>query len=214
MGKTPLLTRKEEIELAMRIRRGDPEAREHMIKANLRLVVKIAQDYTNFGLSLADLIAEGSIGLMKAVERFDPDYGSKLSTYAAWWIKQSMKRALANQSKTIRLPVHMYDKISKLQRVSMTLSEELGRAPTDDELSEVLGIARESIAMFRAAALRPASLDAPISADDPTEFGEIVGDEKAVDAGESLISTDLLSKIPLLLSALDEREREIIELRF
>src|ERR1019366_695748 len=133
--KTPLLTIAEEVQLARRIRRGDKAARDHMIKANLRLVVKIAHDYKDFGLPLLDLISEGNIGLIKAVERFDPRKGGKLSTYAAWWIKQSIKRALANQSKTIRLPVHLVDKISKMRRTAMKLTEELGREPTDEELA-------------------------------------------------------------------------------
>src|SRR5438105_9310512 len=119
IGRTPLLTPQEEIELARRIRKGDRKAREQMIKANLRLVVKIARDYEGYGLPLLDLISEGNIGLMKAVERFDPSKGGKLSTYGSWWIKQSIKRALANQSKTIRLPVHLVDKISKMRRVAM-----------------------------------------------------------------------------------------------
>ena len=120
IAKTDLLTPQEEVKLAARIKRGDRKARAHMIKANLRLVVKIAQDYSGYGLPLADLISEGNIGLMKAVERFDPEKGGKLSTYGSWWIKQSIKRALANQSKTIRLPVHMVDKISKMRRISVS----------------------------------------------------------------------------------------------
>ncbi len=130
IGKTALLTPAEEVQLADRIKKGDASARAHMIQANLRLVVKIAQDYANYGLPLLDLISEGNIGLMKAVERFDPNKGGKLSTYAAWWIKQSIKRALANQSKTIRLPVHMVDKISKMRRVAMVLSR--GARPRPD----------------------------------------------------------------------------------
>src|SRR4249920_1130791 len=124
--QTPLLTAQQEIELAARIKKGDQKARAWMIKANLRLVVKIAMDYSNLGLPLLDLISEGNIGLMKAVERFDPKKGGKLSTYAAWWIKQSIKRALANQAKTIRLPVHLVDKISKMKRTAMRMSEQLG----------------------------------------------------------------------------------------
>jgi len=134
ISRTDLLTPKQEVELADRIERGDEEAREIMIRANLRLVVKIAQDYSNYGVPLQDLISEGNIGLMKAVERFDPEKGGKLSTYAAWWIKQSIKRALANQSKTIRLPVHMVDKISKVRKVAESVAETLGREPTDSEL--------------------------------------------------------------------------------
>src|SRR5207245_913965 len=139
IGQIPLLTPDQEIELAAKIKKGDREARALMIRSNLRLVVKIAHDYANLGLPLLDLISEGNIGLMKAVERFDPAKGGKLSTYAAWWIKQSIKRALANQSKTIRLPVHLVDKISKMRRVSLQMSEELGREPTDDELGDEIG---------------------------------------------------------------------------
>src|SRR3979411_2782008 len=176
IGQIPLLTPQQEIELAARIKKGDREARALMIKTNPRLVVKIAHDYANLGLPLLDLISEGNIGLMKAVERFDPAKGGKLSTYAAWWIKQSIKRALANQSKTIRLPVHLVDKISKMRRVSLQMSEELGRQPPDDELAEGGGLASGKISQLKTVSIRPASLDAPISDDDSTEFGEIVGD--------------------------------------
>ena len=161
IGQVKLLTPQEEIELAARIKKGDKKAREQMIKANLRLVVKIARDYEGIGLPLLDLISEGNIGLMKAVERFDPAKGGKLSTYGSWWIKQSIKRALANQSKTIRLPVHLVDKISKMRRTAMRLQEELGREPTDEELGEELGITASRVAQMRMAAIRPASLDAP-----------------------------------------------------
>ncbi|MFZ4599228.1 MAG: sigma-70 family RNA polymerase sigma factor, partial [Terrimicrobiaceae bacterium] len=136
IAKFPLLTPAEEVQLARKIKRGDAEARARMVRCNLRLVVKIARDYGNYGLPLLDLISEGNIGLMKAVERFDPKKGGKLSTYAAWWIKQSIKRALANQSKTIRLPVHLVDKIAKIRRVSTQMTEELGREPSDEELAE------------------------------------------------------------------------------
>src|SRR4249920_1513665 len=164
--QTPLLTAQQEIELAARIKKGDQKARAWMIKANLRLVVKIAHDYENFGLPLLDLISEGNIGLMKAVERFDPAKGGKLSTYGSWWIKQSIKRALANQSKTIRLPVHLVDKISKMGRTAMKLQEVLGREPTDEELGEELGITASRVSQMRMAAIRPASLDAPIGDED------------------------------------------------
>lgn len=135
IGQVPLLTPAEEVALAKRIKRGDKAARTHMIKANLRLVVKIAHDYEGMGLPLLDLINEGNIGLMKAVERFDPAKGAKLSTYAAWWIKQSIRRALANQSRTVRLPVHVTDKIGQINRRAYQLTETLGREPTDDELA-------------------------------------------------------------------------------
>src|ERR1700761_1872173 len=214
IGKTDLLTPEQEVELADRIKRGDPEARAHMIKANLRLVVKIAQDYANLGLPLLDLISEGNIGLMKAVERFDPAKGGKLSTYAAWWIKQSIKRALANQSKTIRLPVHLVDKISKMRRVSLQMSEELGREPTDEELAEEIGISSGKVSQLKTVSIRPASLDAPISDDDSTEFGEIVGDEDAQTPFELLRDKNLRDEVSELLEVLDDRERKIIFQRF
>jgi len=179
IGQVKLLTPQEEIELAARIKKGDKKAREQMIKANLRLVVKIARDYEGIGLPLLDLISEGNIGLMKAVERFDPSKGGKLSTYGSWWIKQSIKRALANQSKTIRLPVHLVDKISKMRRTAMRLQEELGREPTDDELGGELGISASRVAQMRLAAIRPASLDAPIGDEDSNNFAEVVQDEAA-----------------------------------
>jgi RNA polymerase primary sigma factor len=212
--EVPLLSIEEEIELAARIKKGDMAAREHMIRANLRLVVKIARDYDGLGLPLLDLINEGNIGLMKGVERFDPAKGGKLSTYAAWWIKQSIKRALANQSKTIRLPVHLVDKISKMRRVAMQMSEELGREPTDDELAEEVGLAAGKISQLKIVSIRPASLDAPISDDDSTEFGEIVGDLEALTPFEQLRDQNLRDEVGDLLGVLDDREKKIIFSRF
>src|SRR5438046_2241574 len=162
IGQTKLLTPQDEVILAKRIQKGDERAREHMIKANLRLVVKIARDYEEYGLPLLDLINEGNIGLMKAVERFDPTKGAKLSTYASWWIKQAIRRALANQSKTIRLPVHVGDKILHMRRAALKLQEKLGRDPTDDELAGELGTTAFKVSELRSAATRPASLDAPL----------------------------------------------------
>ena len=208
IGQIPLLTPQQEIELAAKIKKGDKEARALMIRSNLRLVVKIAHDYANLGLPLLDLISEGNIGLMKAVERFDPAKGGKLSTYAAWWIKQSIKRALANQSKTIRLPVHLVDKISKMRRVSLQMSEELGREPTDDELGEEIGIAAGKVSQLKTVSIRPASLDAPISDDDSTEFGEIVGDEEAQTPFELLRDKNLRNEVGGLLDVLDDRETQ------
>jgi RNA polymerase primary sigma factor len=214
IGQIPLLTPLEEIDLAARIKKGDREARALMIEANLRLVVKIAHDYANLGLPLLDLVSEGNIGLMKAVERFDPAKGGKLSTYAAWWIKQSIKRALANQSKTIRLPVHLVDKISKMRRVSLQMSEELGREPADDELAEEIGISSRIVSQLKTVSIRPASLDAPISDDDSTEFGETVGDEDAQTPFELLRDKNLRDGMSDLLEVLNDRERKIIFQRF
>ena len=214
IAKTDLLTQEQEVELAGRIEKGDKVAREIMIKANLRLVVKIAQDYSNYGVPLQDLISEGNIGLMKAVERFDPEKGGKLSTYAAWWIKQSIKRALANQSKTIRLPVHMVDKISKTRKISDAMAEALGREPTDQELAEELGISRTKLAMIKQASQRPASLDAPVFEGEATEYGELIGDEKAMDPAMTLSSKNMHNNLDDLLDVLDEREQRIIDARF
>lgn len=209
-----LLTPAEEIKLAAKIKRGNKRAKNDMVRANLRLVVKIARDYANLGLPLLDLISEGNIGLIKAVERFDPAKGGKLSTYASWWIKQSIKRALANQSKTIRLPVHLVDKIAKMRRVSMQMTEELGREPTDDELAEEIGLAVAKVSALKTASIRPTSLDQPIGEDDSTEFGEIVGDEGADDPFETLRDKDLQSEVDDLLDILDDRERRILNQRF
>src|SRR5450755_2095783 len=149
IGQIPLLTPQQEIELAAKIKKGDREARALMIRSNLRLVVKIAHDYANLGLPLLDLISEGNIGLMKAVERFDPAKGAKFSTYGAWWIKQSIKRALANQSKTIRLPVHVVDKVAHIRRASMKLQEIFGREPDDDEIAAELRISPKRVRQYR-----------------------------------------------------------------
>jgi RNA polymerase primary sigma factor len=214
ISRTPLITVDEEIELAKRIKQGDKTARDHMIRANLRLVVKIAQDYSNYGLPVMDLISEGNIGLMKAVERFDPAKGGKLSTYAAWWIKQSIKRALANQSKTIRLPVHMVDKIAKMRRISTMLAEVLGREPTDEELADEIGLPRRKLAMLKQASQRPTSLDAPINDGESTEFGEIIGDERADNPLDVLSDKNLHGQLDHLLAVLDTRERRIIDERF
>ena len=214
IGQIPLLTPEEEIQLAKRIRRGDRRALAHMIKANLRLVVKIAHDYEGLGLPLLDLISEGNIGLMKAVERFNPAKGAKLSTYGAWWIKQSIKRALANQSKTIRLPVHLVDKITKMRRVAHKLAEELGREPTDAEVAEEMGLPRAKVAQLREVSVRPASLNAPMGDEDATEFGEIVGDENAQTPFELLRDQTMRAEVREVLRELDPREAEIITARF
>jgi RNA polymerase primary sigma factor len=214
IGQVKLLTPQEEIELAARIKKGDKKAREQMIKANLRLVVKIARDYEGIGLPLLDLISEGNIGLMKAVERFDPAKGGKLSTYGSWWIKQSIKRALANQSKTIRLPVHLVDKISKMRRTSMRLQEELGREPTDEELGEELGISASRVAQMRMAAIRPASLDAPIGDEDSNNFAEVVQDESADTPYQHLEDKTVTKMLQEMVKTLDNREATILRARF
>ena len=180
VGTVELLTPEEEVKLAAKVKRGNAAARERMIRANLRLVVKIAREYEGLGLPLLDLISEGNIGLMSAVERFDPAKGAKLSTYSSWWIKQAIRRGLANQSKTIRLPVHIVDKIYHIRRMGLKLQEVLGREPTDNELAAEMGMTVREVAETRASAIRPASLDAPLGDDDTNRLADVVRDENAV----------------------------------
>ncbi|MBL9126462.1 MAG: RNA polymerase sigma factor RpoD/SigA [Verrucomicrobiales bacterium] len=214
IGEVSLLTVQEEIELAARIKAGDRKARDHMIKANLRLVVKIAHDYENYGLPLLDLINEGNIGLMKAVERFDPSKGGKLSTYAAWWIKQAIKRALANQGKTIRLPVHLVDKIARMRRVAAQLEDLFGREATDEELAEELGITAARVAQWRTAAIRPAQLDAPVGDDESNSLKDIVPDEKQTSPYRELEDKTVRDMLEKMIDGLDAREQNILRKRF
>jgi RNA polymerase primary sigma factor len=215
IGRTPLLTPEEEMALARRIRAGDRVARNQMIVANLRLVVRIAIDYRDFGLPLLDLISEGNLGLVKAVDRYDPDRGAKLSTYAVWWIKQSIKRALANQARTIRLPVHLVSEIAKLRRTGVQLAVRLGRDPADQELADELQIALSRVARLKAANVQPSSLDAPLGADHGAgTFGETLGDDSAINPYEDLREKDRRLDLNGLLASLDQREAEVIRLRF
>jgi RNA polymerase primary sigma factor len=214
VAEVNLLTIQEENELAARIHAGDAAAREHMIRANLRLVVKIAREYDGFGLPLLDLINEGNMGLMRAVERFDPAKGGKLSTYASWWIKQSIRRAIANQAKTIRLPIHAIDKLSKAQKVANEMREVLGREPEPEELADALGIKASRLNEIRTAALRPASLDAPMGDEDSNVLAEVVKDDNARTPYEHLEEKTLLGMLGHLVEKLGPREKKIIRLRF
>jgi len=215
IGKTPLLKIEEEVKLAARIRKGDESARQHMISANLRLVVRIALDYKDFGLPLQDLISEGNIGLIKAVDRYDPSKGGKLSTYASWWIKQSIQRALANQSKTIRLPVHAVAKISQIRKTARALTEKLGHEVTDEELAAELRMPLEKLIHLRSVAVHPASLDAPLGESaDASLLGDIVRDEGASSPSEALGSKNVSSDLARAVNSLGEREAMIIRMRF
>ncbi|MDC0050151.1 sigma-70 family RNA polymerase sigma factor [Verrucomicrobia bacterium] len=215
IGRTPLLKPAEEVVLAERIKKGDEAAEQHLIKANLRLVVKIARDYDGLGLPLLDLIDEGNMGLMKAVKRFDPSKGGKLSTYGSWWIKQSIKRALANQSKTIRLPVHLVDKISKMRLASMKLQENLGREPTNDELAEEMHLPPAKVSLLRTAAIRPASLDAPLGdAADPDTLADVVEDDHMHTPYEDLEDKTVVAMLHKMLDSIDNREADILRYRF
>jgi RNA polymerase primary sigma factor len=214
IGKTPLLTLEQETALARRVLKGDEAARQHMIQANLRLVVRIAKDYDNFGLPLMDLISEGNFGLIKAVERFDPDKGGKLSTYAAWWIKQAIKRALASNGKTIRLPVHMVDRIAQMRRVSNQLAKEIEREPTNEEIAQAMDIPLSKVVHMKSVANRAASLDQPVGEDGDATLGDLVKDESARTPFENLRGKSDLTEIAEMLAHLEPREAEVITLRF
>jgi len=214
IGKTPLLTLEQETALARRVLKGDEAARQKMIQSNLRLVVRIAKDYDNFGLSLMDLISEGNFGLIKAVERFDPDKGGKLSTYASWWIKQAIKRALASNGKTIRLPVHMVDRIAQMRRVTNQLAAELGREPHNDEIAMAMEIPLAKVVHMKSVANRAASLDQPVGEEGDATLGDLVKDESERTPFETLRGKSDNDEIATMLAALEPREAEILTHRF
>ena len=218
IARIPLVNKKEEADLANDIHGGDDyrhdDARTTLIKANLRLVVKIAHDFKGLGLPLLDLISEGNIGLMRAVEKFDPAKGAKFSSYAAWWIKQSMRRALANQSRTIRIPVQSAGKINKIKTVRMRLAEELGRDPSDAEIAEKLEFSERTVAGLRLADLRTISLNDPIQQGEEGEFQDIIPDRHAQTPDQIIGDVESVFRLMDLLDKLDERERRILEMRF
>ena len=214
IGQVKLLTPKEEITLARRIRRGDKQAREQMITANLRLVVKIARDYQGLGLPFLDLINEGNIGLMKGVQRYDHRKGAKLSSYASWWIKQAIRRALSNTSKTIRLPVHVVDKLAQMRKAEARLHESLDREPTDEEVAAELGLKARRIREYRDASRAPVSLDSPASADDSTTISEHVADANVAGPLDELVKSNDHELVREVLATLDRRESRILAMRF
>ena len=218
IAQIPLVNKKEEQELSEAIHSTDPAryeaARTTLIKANLRLVVKIAHDFKGLGLPLLDLISEGNIGLMRAVEKFDPAKGAKFSSYAAWWIKQSMRRALANQSRTIRIPVQSAGKINKIKTVRMKLAEELGRDPSDAEIAEHLDFSERTVSGLRLADLRTISLHDPIQQGEEGEFQDIIPDRHAMTPDQIIGDIESVFRLMDLLDKLEERERKILEMRF
>ncbi|MCI8505204.1 MAG: RNA polymerase sigma factor RpoD [Lachnospiraceae bacterium] len=214
IGTVPLLTAEEELRLAKRKAEGDQTAKERLIEANLRLVVSIAKRYTGRGMSFLDLVQEGNLGLIKGVEKFDYTKGYKLSTYATWWIRQSVTRALADQARTIRVPVHMVETINKMSKMQRKLTLELGYEPSVPELASALDISEEKVMEIMQIAREPASLETPIGEEDDSNLGDFVADSNAVTPEGNVESVMLREHIDTLLEDLKERERQVIVLRF
>jgi RNA polymerase primary sigma factor len=214
INETSLLTADEEKQLATAVRRGDAAARDHMVRANLRLVVNIARGYANRGLPLPDLIEEGNLGLLRAVEGFDPGVGTRFSTYASYWIKQSIKRALINNGKTIRIPAYMVELLSKWRRAVARLTEALGRTPTHEETARMLGLARKKVPIIKKAIQIHQASPQPDQAEGGWSLSEIVRDENARCPAEVLLDDDTLRHVLRRIDELDERAATIIRLRF
>jgi RNA polymerase primary sigma factor len=214
IGKVPLLTADQEVYLAKRIERGDMTAKTQMIEANLRLVVSIAKGYLGRGLSFLDLIQEGSLGLIRAVEKFDYRKGYKFSTYATWWIRQAVTRAIADKARTIRIPVHMVEKLNKVVHIERQLVQRLGREPRPEEIADELEMTTEEVREILRMAQHPVSLEKPIGEEEDSELGDFVEDENTETPDEAASLTLRRSDIENALNALPERERQVIELRF
>ena len=214
IGTVPLLTTEEELTLAKRKAEGDEYAKERLIEANLRLVVSIAKRYTGRGMSFLDLVQEGNLGLIKGVEKFDYTKGYKLSTYATWWIRQSVTRALADQARTIRVPVHMVETINKMSKMQRKLTLELGYEPSVTELADALEMSEDKVMEIMQIAREPASLETPIGEEDDSNLGDFVADSNVVTPEGNVENVMLREHIDSLLKDLKERERQVIELRF
>ena len=214
IGTVPLLNAEEELRLAKRKADGDDDAKERLIEANLRLVVSIAKRYTGRGMSFLDLVQEGNLGLIKGVEKFDYTKGYKLSTYATWWIRQSVTRALADQARTIRVPVHMVETINKMSKMQRKLTLELGYEPSVAELAEALDMSEDKVMEIMQIAREPASLETPIGEEDDSNLGDFVADNNVVTPEGNVESVMLREHIDALLGDLKERERQVIVLRF
>ncbi len=214
IGRVPLLTAEEEVELAKRMEMGDKEAKQRLIESNLRLVVSIAKRYVGRGMLLLDLIQEGNMGLIKAVEKFDYRKGYKLSTYATWWIRQAITRSIADQARTIRIPVHMVETINKLVRTSRQLLQELGREPTAEEIAEEMGLTPERVREIQKIAQEPVSLETPIGEEEDSHLGDFIEDVDALAPAEAASFVMLKEQIEEVLDTLNEREQRVLRLRF
>ena len=214
IGRVPLLSAEEEVELAKRMQEDDAAAKKRLSEANLRLVVSIAKRYVGRGMLFLDLIQEGNLGLMKAVEKFDYQKGFKFSTYATWWIRQSITRAIADQARTIRIPVHMVETINKLTRVQRVLLQELGREPTPEEIAEKMGVTEERVREIQKIAQDPVSLETPIGEEEDSHLGDFIEDEKTVTPSDSVATTMLKEQLLGVLDTLTPREEKVLRLRY
>ena len=214
IGKVPLLSADEEIELAKRMEQGDEEAKKRLCEANLRLVVSIAKRYVGRGMLFLDLIQEGNLGLIKAVDKFDYRKGYKFSTYATWWIRQAITRAIADQARTIRIPVHMVETINKLVRIQRQLLQELGREPTPKEIGDVMGLPEERVREIQKISQEPVSLETPIGEEEESQLGDFIEDDAAVVPPDAASFSMLQEQLGKVLDGLAERERKVISLRF
>ncbi len=214
IGSYPLLTPEEELELAKRCKDGDLRARQRLIECNLRLVVSIAKRFTGRGMNFLDLIQEGNMGLMRGVEKFEPERGFKLSTYATWWIRQAIARALADQSRTIRVPVHMVELINKIKKTSRQLALTLGHEPTTADIAEFLNIPEERVQEVVAYDAGPASLDSKVGEDEDSDLGSFIADEKIMSPEQNVTNVMMKEQVEKILCNLSEREREVLEMRY